>query len=642
MRGARAPVSTPPQDGGRARALYEERLGALHRRVDRVFEWLMVLQWIGGVLAASLLSPQAWDGSTSRVHPNLLLALFLGGALSAVPLYMLRVHRGRTVTRHVVAVAQALWSALLIHLSGGRLETHFHIFGSLAFLAFYRDPWVVLTGTVVVTTDHIVRGAFLPASIYGVLAPSAWRWLEHAAWVAFEDVVLVYACLRGKRDLLDMSAAQAGVERFAETFEHQVVDRTRQLQVAHDKLVSAGRFLAAVYQALPGALFVFDQQDRIKAINDGTRELLGYEEAELIGAEVRSLFVGTDAPSFGEIELGAGRDPTQRVEKVCRARDGTLIPVLFSARLLRGIRDSGRDVVCVALDLRDRKKLEVQMRQNQKLESLGQLAAGIAHEINTPTQFVGDNTRFLQASFEELLPLLELCARVPDLPHDAEQRALVLARIGKLVADVDIAFAREEIPRAIEDSLGGLARISGIVRAMKEFSHPCGKNKEPADINRCIESTVTVARNEWKYVATVETDLAPDLPAVVCFPQEVNQVLLNMIVNAAHAIADARKKRGTEELGHIRIVTRRVGDEVELRVSDDGCGIPEAIRGRIFDPFFTTKEVGRGTGQGLAIAHNVVIEKHGGSIEVESRVDEGTTFVVRLPLGATSASGAAA
>src|SRR5262249_5725299 len=152
---------------------------------------------------------------------HLLLALFLGGALSAVPLWMLRAHPGRASTRHVVAVAQALWSALLIHISGGRIETHFHVFGSLAFLAFYRDPWVVLTGTAVVTIDHVARGLFLPESLYGVLAPSAWRWVEHVAWIAFEDVVLVYSCLRGKRDLADMSAAQARAESFAESIERQ-------------------------------------------------------------------------------------------------------------------------------------------------------------------------------------------------------------------------------------------------------------------------------------------------------------------------------------------------------------------------------------------------------------------------------------
>jgi PAS domain S-box-containing protein len=623
----------------RAKELFHGRLQSMHRDTDRMFAVLMVLQFVVGVLLALVVSPRAWAGSSSSPHFHLYLALFLGGAISSLPIVLALNLPGTPLTRHVIAVGQTLWSALLIHLTGGRIETHFHIFGSLAFLAFYREVPVLITAAVVVAADHLVRGLYAPQSMYGILTPSNWRWLEHATWVVFEGVVLVRYCLHSKSELFEAAQAQAKVEGSAHLVERQVIDRTRELQSAHGELEVASRFLTAVFQAVPGGLFVFDERDRIKATNEGVAQLLEYEESELIGQPVSLLF-GGDAPTFAAIERG-GQDPL-RAEKVCRSKSGVSIPVLFSARPLKAADDVTSDVVCVALDIRERKKLEVQLRQTQKLESLGQLAAGIAHEINTPTQFVSDNTRFLQSSFDEILPLLEACSGMPARPRPGPEMDAFVDQVLALAAAMDLSFVKTEIPKALEDSLAGLDHISGIVRAMKEFSHPGSRSKELVDLNHCVESTVMVARNEWKYLAELHTDLALDLPHISCFPQDVNQVLLNMIVNAAHAIGDMRKKRGGEELGRIDISTRAARGAVEIRIRDNGCGIPEAIRGRIFDPFFTTKEVGKGTGQGLAIAHNVVVEKHGGQIEVESEVGVGTTFIVTLPVSANPAVRAAA
>jgi signal transduction histidine kinase len=188
-----------------------------------------------------------------------------------------------------------------------------------------------------------------------------------------------------------------------------------------------------------------------------------------------------------------------------------------------------------------------------------------------------------------------------------------------------------EVPQAIQQSLQGIGRVTTIVRAMKEFSHPGSEEKSDTDLNRAIETTITVARNEWKYVAEVVTDFDPALPLVRCLPGEINQVILNLIVNAAHAIADVVENNGKSK-GTITIRTRSQGDRVEIRVSDTGTGIPETIRAKIFDPFFTTKGVGKGTGQGLAIAHSVIVDKHGGTISCETEVGKGTTFVIRLPL----------
>jgi signal transduction histidine kinase len=277
-----------------------------------------------------------------------------------------------------------------------------------------------------------------------------------------------------------------------------------------------------------------------------------------------------------------------------------------------------------------------QLLHAQKMESIGQLAAGIAHEINTPTQFIGDNLRFLQGGFQDFLVMIDKFAGSMDPAHGTQDWGEHLTAAKAMYGDLDIDFLREEIPKAISQSLDGVERVATIVRSMKEFSHPGGREKSVVDLNKAIQSTITVARNEWKYVADLLTNFDPLLPGVSCMPGDINQVVLNLIINAAHAIkdvvGDSRELKGTITVG-----TRLVEDHVEISVSDSGCGIPKKNLTKIFEPFFTTKEVGKGTGQGLAIAHNVVVEKHGGSIHCESEIGQGTTFRVRLPVALATA-----
>jgi signal transduction histidine kinase len=269
--------------------------------------------------------------------------------------------------------------------------------------------------------------------------------------------------------------------------------------------------------------------------------------------------------------------------------------------------------------------MQMQAAHASKLESIGELAAGIAHEINTPTQYVGDNVRFLGDAFEGIQACFGKLAAAIALDEAAPSSSMKA-----LLEQADIVYLCEEIPKAIAQSLEGIQRIAKIVGAMKEFSHP-GQERTPTDINHAIANTITVATNEWKYIAKMETDLDASLPAVPVVPGEFNQVILNIIVNAAHAIADARKG-DSMHMGTIRITTRQVRGCAQIEISDDGCGMPEHVRQRIFDPFFTTKPVGKGTGQGLSISHNVIVKKHRGSITVHSEPGRGTTFTIRLPL----------
>ena len=266
--------------------------------------------------------------------------------------------------------------------------------------------------------------------------------------------------------------------------------------------------------------------------------------------------------------------------------------------------------------MRLREAAEVELGLAQKLEAVGRLAAGIAHEINTPIQYISDSVHFLSSAFEDLLSVA------------APNAAVTVSR-----SDVDTEFLRDEVPRAIERTIEGTQRVATIVRAMKEFSHPDASEKMLSDLNRALETTLLIARNEYKYVATVDLRCG-ELPEVMCNIGELSQVFLNMIVNAAHALADAGRDA---ETGRITIKTALVEDWAELSFEDNGCGIPQEIIDKIYDPFFTTKEVGRGSGQGLAIARTIVVDKHAGRIQVASKPGVGTRFTLRLPIDVRAA-----
>ena len=282
-----------------------------------------------------------------------------------------------------------------------------------------------------------------------------------------------------------------------------------------------------------------------------------------------------------------------------------------------------RAVGTVVLDLTQRRLLERRSQQAQKLEAIGQLASGIAHEINTPSQYVSDNVQFLRQVFSDLRWVLDdaregVGDEATELGRSAERRERITPETA--------AYLAEEVPRAFEQSLEGMQRIAGIVHSIKAFSHPGGTHAEHVDINAALANTLIIARNEWKFVAVLETAYDPMLPTVRCFPGELNQVFLNIIVNAAQAMATSPR------LGTLRVATRADGDHVYITISDTGTGIPEGIRDKIFNPFFTTKPVGTGTGQGLAISHRVVVKRHGGQLGCDSIEGQGTTFTITLPI----------
>jgi PAS domain S-box-containing protein len=402
---------------------------------------------------------------------------------------------------------------------------------------------------------------------------------------------------------------------------------------AEEEIRLAHAEMEQILQAINSILIGVGPDDKITWWNAAAEEAFGILAKSVLGKPFLECGVEWDWPGMlHHLSASLTKDtPTALSDIPHRRPDGQPGMLSLTVHPIPGPDGGHSGYLLLGSDVTERKILESQLAQSQKLEAIGQLAAGIAHEINTPTQYVGDNTRFLGDAFKDLHQLLEKHRELLGALRQGKADQSLIESVQAADEEADLDYLLEEIPKAVAQSLEGVERVTKIVRAMKEFSHPGGEEKTAIDINRAIESTVTVARNEWKYVADMELELDPSLPQVPCVPGDFNQVILNLIVNASHAIADVVGD-GSKGKGTITITTRHAGDWAEIRIADSGTGIREEIRPKIFNHFFTTKEVGKGTGQGLALARTVIVKKHGGIITFESEVGRGTTFFIRLPL----------
>jgi PAS domain S-box-containing protein len=372
-----------------------------------------------------------------------------------------------------------------------------------------------------------------------------------------------------------------------------------------------------------------DENDRITQWNAAAEQAFGVSAADVLGQPLSACALPWESSAIVERfaqARGASR-PTAFGEVRFQRRDGRPGLLTVTVNPITGDAGQRSGLLLLGSDISERKALEQQLAQAQKLESIGQLAAGVAHEINTPIQFVGDNVAFLADAFADLQRLGDAHRALRDAVVAGQAPAALLESVAAAEATADVAYLGEEIPRAFAQTLEGVTRVATIVRALKAFAHPDQATREPVDLNGAIENTLIVARNEFKYVADVELAFG-QVPPVPGNPGELNQVFLNLIVNAAHAIGSVVERTGGK--GSIRIETACEADMAVVVIRDTGGGIPEAIRDKIFDPFFTTKPVGQGSGQGLAIARSVV-DKHGGSLTFETAMSEGTAFFVRLP-----------
>ena len=567
----------------------------------------MVIQWLAGIAAALWISPKAWEGRHSHTHIHVWVALFLGGMISGFPLFMAVTRAGAVLTRHVIAVGQMLSCGLLVHLMGGRIEAHFQYFGILAFLAFYRDWRVLLTGTAVAAADHCVRGIFWPESIFGVLVANWWRWLEHVGWVLFEDVFLLLAIRQNLQGMLGMAERQAKLEFVHGTVERTVNERTVELrnEIAERKRTeeqlreSEGKFRQLAENIndvfwmtspdLQEVLYVSPAYEKVWGRSAANASEHPNEWSNAIMPEERDRVFAT----FGR--LLAGESSVSEEFRITRP-DGELRWIHSRGFQVRDAAGKVIRLTGIASDITARKQFEAQLFQSQKLETVGRLSGGIAHEFNSILTAILGHCEMLLADLPSGSPSAKSATEI----GQAAGRAATLTR--QL-----LAYGR------------------------KQFLKP-----ETLDLNKVIAGMEGVFHHLMGGEVTTQIVSSPNLQAVKADAGQIEQVIMNMAINARDAMPNGG--RLTLETANVSIDEESIGRYPELKagkyvmlaITDTGTGMSEQVKARLFEPFFTTKGVGEGTGLGLSSCYGI-IKQSGGHISVYSERGRGTTFKIYLP-----------
>jgi PAS domain S-box-containing protein len=585
------------ETAARAESLFRADRARLWQGTDRLFAGLILFQWIAGIVAAAIISPQAWAGVESSVHPHVIGAVLLGGVIAALPITLALLMPGSAWTRHVIAVAQGLTSALLIHLMGGRIETHFHVFGSLAFLAVYQDWRVLVTFSTVVAADHLIRGAVWPQSVYGVLTASPWRAFEHAGWVLFEDAVLFIAIHRGVRAARELAMRQAEAEQTNVRIEAEVRARTAELAASEERF----RSLAA---ASPLGIFQFDASGNAIWANDRWGEILGLTSEESLGdGWLRALHPEDRDAAVRTWREGRNTDDLEAEYRIVRNGE-----VRWVECRTRPFRSSGRGIegyVGVGADVTDRRRAAEELLRAKEEAVAGSRAkseflATMSHEIRTPMNAV-----------------IGMTALLLDGDLAAEQRDSL------------------ETIRSSSESL--LAIINDILDFSQIEERKLAVEERSFDLRTCLAEVLRMfaLRAEAKGLR-LASEVAPEVPAVIVSDAtRVRQVLVNLVGNAVKFTeeggVDVRVSAGPPSAGRVPLV---------LEVEDTGIGMSAVETRRLFEPFrqadgSRTRSYG-GTGLGLAISGRLA-ELLGGRLEVESSPGVGSTFRFTIPVAAAAA-----
>jgi PAS domain S-box-containing protein len=387
-------------------------------------------------------------------------------------------------------------------------------------------------------------------------------------------------------------------------------------------LAKAGAYLQNAIHSMPLSLILTDADDIIRVVNRTTHSLLGFNQGELVGQPLSILHVKGNKDDLSNIDALSNHD-TQEIHY--RSKNGDAIPVLFTSSAIYDDAEKLMGIVCIAQDLTAMRTLETQLLQSEKMASIGQLAAGVAHEINNPMGFIYSNLGTLSEYIEDLTDILSSYGDLDKAvaAGDLDKARAQLEKVHAKKQSLDLDYLLDDIGQLIDESREGADRVRKIVLNLKEFSHVDKEEKMPANINDGVESTLNIVWNELKYKADVEREYG-DIPEVYCYIQELNQVFMNLLVNAAHAI---------EGHGTIKVRTYCEESSVCVSIADTGKGMSAEVQKRIFEPFYTTKVVGEGTGLGLSIGYGIVVDKHGGQLLVDSSEGKGTTFTIKIPIG---------
>ncbi|MEX2380797.1 MAG: response regulator [Opitutales bacterium] len=611
-------ASTPTPDGSssrfaRAAELFRQQQQNIIQHTDRLFAWLMLCQWLFAIVLALWLSPRTWAGTASETHPHVWYALILGGIITFVPVLLAWQQPGKVHTRHSIAIGQMLMSALLIHLTGGRIETHFHVFGSLAILAFYRDWRVLISASVIVYIDHLLRGIFWPQSVYGVLSAPVWRSLEHAAWVLFEVVFLIISVRKSTREMHVVAERQANLEALKETIEGRVAKRTAALtrEIAERRQVEAHlrRSQAQLAEAQRIARLGSWEWDVVQnqvTWSEETGRLYGHEEEDDRAPmkDFLKLVHPDDLPQVNQIITEAMKtgEPFTCTHRVSLP-DGTERSMHGQGQVLRNERGEPIRMLGVVQDVTKTRQAEealhrseAQLRQSQKMEAVGRLAGGIAHDFNNLLTVI---TSYGALSLQRLGGEHPAHRYIEEI-QKASDRASSLT--GQL-----LAFSRKQVLQP------SVLNLNGAVRGMEKI------------LRRLIGEDIELSIAFDEPLGRVKAD-----------PGQIEQVVLNLAVNARDAMPNGGKLAirvanvTIDEKSSFRTRVLEPGEYVMLAVSDNGVGMTDEVKAHLFEPFFTTKGVGKGTGLGLATSYGIICQS-GGDIRVYSEPNSGTTFKIYLP-----------
>ncbi|MBK1817103.1 PAS domain S-box protein [Luteolibacter yonseiensis] len=624
--------------------LFQEAQSNVHRHTDRLFANLMIIQWLAGIVAALVVSPRTWIGTDSQTHLHVWVAIFLGGAITGFPVFLAWKKPGDVLTRHTIAVAQMLYSALLIHLTGGRVETHFHVFGSLAFLAIYRDWRVLVSATVVIGIDHFARGLFWPQSVFGIATASHWRWLEHVGWVAFEDAFLLVSTRQSLRDMYEVASRRAVLETNNARIEQLVTERTAELVATHQELRgSEDRFASAFEHASIGMALVSPEGHWLK-VNRALCELLGYTPEELF----TQTFQDITHPDDLDIDLAHmqsvidGKAPSYQMQKRYLDKEGRLVWVLLSVSLVRDADGKPLHFISQIQDITERRRAEASLDavQGELIEAsrragMAEVATSVLHNIgnvlnsvniscamvstkvrNSRVGSVMKTAELLDEHSTDLAGFFANDPRGPQLPgflrklaaRLEEEQSSVIAELQLLEKNID--HIKEVV--AMQQSYSKGSGVTEIVNVADLLDDSLRMNGDALARHR-----VEVIREYSK------------VPPITVEKHKAVQILVNLIRNAKQACDESLRK---DKSMTVRLTGTEKGARIEI--IDNGIGIARENLTRIFEHGYTTKPQGHGFGlhSGAIAAREL-----GGSLTVHSEgTEQGATFILELPLAPNS------
>ena len=604
----------------------------------------MVLQWFAGVAVSLWYSPLSWIGQHYETHIHVWAAAVIGGSISAFAILWIRTFPNAAHTRHVVAISQMLWSALFIHLSGGRIETHFHVFGSLALLSVYRDWKILVTATFVVAIDHFVRGVFYPLSAFGIATETPYRWIEHAAWVLFEVAFLAPGCLRLRNEIKELCLQQAELIQAKATVDQKVRERTTELEKANLQLADKTREiekLALVAQSTDNAVAIIDESGRVEWINCAFARINGFQLDEVIGRRFSEFRYGTKTSE--DFENSVQHSLNERSgfdsEVVLYRKDGQpywvaveICPIKNEEGDFTGFMSVERDVSeRVRIDA-ERQKLNEQLLLASRSAGKAEVATGILHNVGNILNSVNVSASIIRNQLNK--SSLEKLERASGLISDNEPDVadfLCNDERGKKLPSfiVKVANALGEERNQLIDEFNDLAQniehIKEIVNVQQSFAKGSGVTQiiHPTEVIRDLLTATkgSLANHQIKLNELVD----PELPTLDSDKHKILQILINLVRNAKDAVVEYEAPDA-----FIELAVEANKQFVEFRVTDNGIGIAEEKLQSVFQHGYTTKD--KGHGFGLHSSANTAVEL-GGQLFVHSDgIGQGATFTLRLPV----------